>query len=103
MIDLIKNQILESIEVKKNLLDTSLSDIELAVSLMITSIRNKGKILWCGNGGSAADASAALPPFPHHNIFPLFLIEVIIRLTASSISDKEVSKRFFFTSILSSI
>ena len=46
MIDLIKNQILESIEVKKNLLDTSLSDIEQAVSLMITSIRNKGKILW---------------------------------------------------------
>jgi D-sedoheptulose 7-phosphate isomerase len=56
MINLIKNQILESIEVKTNLLGSSLSDIEEAANIMITSIRNKGKILWCGNGGSAADA-----------------------------------------------
>jgi len=56
MISLIKNQILESIEVKTNLLNTSLTNIEEAVNLMITSIKNKGKILWCGNGGSAADA-----------------------------------------------
>ena len=56
MINIIKNQILESIEVKTNLLGTSLPDIEEAANIMITSIRNKGKILWCGNGGSAADA-----------------------------------------------
>ena len=56
MINLIKNQILESIEVKTNLLGSSLSDIEEAANIMITSIRNKGKILWCGNCGSAADA-----------------------------------------------
>ena len=56
MINLIKNQILESIEVKTNILGSSLSDIEEAANIMITSIRNKGKILWCGNGGSAADA-----------------------------------------------
>ena len=56
IINLIKNQILESIEVKTNLLGSSLSDIEEAANIMIPSIRNKGKILWCGNGGSAADA-----------------------------------------------
>ena len=31
-------------------------DIKSAASIMIDSIRNSGKILWCGNGGSAADA-----------------------------------------------
>jgi hypothetical protein len=41
MINLIKNQILESIEVKTNLLGSSLSDIEEAANIMITSIRNK--------------------------------------------------------------
>ena len=56
MINLIKNQILDSIAVKTNLLNTSLTHIEEATKLMITSIRNNGKILWCGNGGSAADA-----------------------------------------------
>ena len=52
----IKEQILESISVKELTLDNCLNDIESAAEIMIASIRGGGKILWCGNGGSAADA-----------------------------------------------
>jgi D-sedoheptulose 7-phosphate isomerase len=56
MINKIEKQILESIEVKKGLIKKSLPKIEEAAKLMIKSIKNGGKVLWCGNGGSAADA-----------------------------------------------
>ena len=52
----IEEQIMESISVKELTLDTCLNDIGFAAEIMIASIRGGGKILWCGNGGSAADA-----------------------------------------------
>ena len=51
----IKEQILESISVKELTLDSCINDIGSAAEIMIASIRDGGKILWCGNGGSAAD------------------------------------------------
>ena len=56
MIKKIEKQIIESIEVKKQIIKSCLPEINTAAKLMITSIRNGGKILWCGNGGSASDA-----------------------------------------------
>ena len=56
MIKKIEKQIQESIEVKRQLLKYCLTEIDEAARIMIMSIRNGGKILWCGNGGSAADA-----------------------------------------------
>ena len=52
----IKEQILTSAAVKTELAEACASDIENAAVLMINCIKNGGKILWCGNGGSAADA-----------------------------------------------
>ena len=52
----IKKQILTSAAVKKEMAESCVSDIEKAAILMISCIKNGGKILWCGNGGSAADA-----------------------------------------------
>ena len=52
----IEEQIMESISVKELTLDTCLNDIGSAAEIMIASIRDGGKILWCGNGGSAADS-----------------------------------------------
>ena len=56
MIEKIEKLIIESIEVKKQLIKKCLPEIDNAAQLMIMSIRNGGKILWCGNGGSASDA-----------------------------------------------
>jgi len=46
----------ESIETKKNLSEKTLNDILLSANKCISCIKNKGKILICGNGGSAADS-----------------------------------------------
>ena len=56
MIEKIKSQISESILVKEAVLNLCVEDMSSAASIMIRSLQNGGKILWCGNGGSAADA-----------------------------------------------
>ena len=52
----IKNQILESAKIKNEMVNNGIESIEKAAQLLIESVKDGGKILWCGNGGSAADA-----------------------------------------------
>lgn len=54
----IKNIIKESIGVKELILSDEelISNIEKAAQIIVDCYRNKGKVLFCGNGGSAADA-----------------------------------------------
>mgnify|MGYP001266509121 CR=1 FL=1 len=58
MIEIFKKEIIESIEVKQLLLDSSnnLIVLEKLVIECIKSIKNGGKIIFCGNGGSFADS-----------------------------------------------
>lgn len=58
MIDrqMIINQIRESADVKNTMIVASVEDIEKAAEMMVATVQNGNKILWCGNGGSAADA-----------------------------------------------
>ncbi|MEJ2596377.1 MAG: SIS domain-containing protein, partial [bacterium] len=53
-----KQIIINSIEVKKQILESEelISDIERAAQLAVETFRAGGKVLFCGNGGSAADA-----------------------------------------------
>ena len=55
---LIEERIKESIEVKKRILEDKnlLSKIKTAAEIIVNSLKNGGKIILCGNGGSAADA-----------------------------------------------
>ena len=52
----IKKQVEESILTKHLLIESGLKDIEEAAGLLIDAVNTSKKILWCGNGGSAADA-----------------------------------------------
>ena len=52
----IKKVIQRSILVKEKIIKSCINDIQLASDTMYESIKNGNKILWCGNGGSAADA-----------------------------------------------
>ena len=52
----IKKDILENIKMNEIIIEDCLFSIEEAASTMIDCIKNSGKIMWCGNGGSAADA-----------------------------------------------
>lgn len=55
---LIKERIRESIRTKQALIDSSelLNSIEQTADLVIDTLKRGGKILLCGNGGSASDA-----------------------------------------------
>ena len=46
----------ENNAVMTQMLDECAGDIKEACTLSISSIKNDKKIIWCGNGGSAADA-----------------------------------------------
>jgi D-sedoheptulose 7-phosphate isomerase len=48
----------ESVEVKQSLLasDAVISTVENVVQLVVSAFRSGSKVLFCGNGGSAADA-----------------------------------------------
>ncbi len=58
MIDFIKGKLQSSIDLKTSLLGNKhiLQAVESIVSDIVTCYREGGKVLWCGNGGSAADA-----------------------------------------------
>jgi D-sedoheptulose 7-phosphate isomerase len=49
-------QLEESAETKKQTIETCRQPVARAVELILGSIRNRGKLILCGNGGSAADA-----------------------------------------------
>lgn len=53
---LVKTIIGKSIETKKKFSEKPLENIILAANKCISCIKNRGKILICGNGGSAADS-----------------------------------------------
>ena len=52
----VENTILENIDVQKKLLEKTIDPIIRAAKQIGITIRKGGKILLCGNGGSAADA-----------------------------------------------
>ncbi len=56
MKDIILASLKESIDTKKYLLENEIQAIELCGVKLAEHINNKGKVLLCGNGGSAADA-----------------------------------------------
>lgn len=54
----IENTILDSIALKKKLLDDKsfVSKMNEIIKVCVNSLQNGGKLLFCGNGGSASDA-----------------------------------------------
>ncbi|MEN6295725.1 MAG: SIS domain-containing protein, partial [Chloroherpetonaceae bacterium] len=54
--DKIENSIRESIDTKQKVLAQLSEKIEVIGLSLTNSIRNGGKIMFCGNGGSAADS-----------------------------------------------
>lgn len=56
MRDRIQEILLESIQVKEELLRTNVGQIKDIAELIIEALRKNGKVILCGNGGSAADS-----------------------------------------------
>jgi len=67
----IKNQLLESAKIKRQLSIDSLAIIREIAEVCVKSTKNSGKIMFCGNGGSAADSQH-------------LAAELVVRLTAKT-------------------
>ena len=52
----IEQSLKESAQTKLDILDTCKNEIEEAIEALAESVKNGGKIMLCGNGGSAADS-----------------------------------------------
>ena len=77
MKDFIKSKIRASVDLKTSLLsnDAILDTVNAVVNDIIACYRNDGKVLWAGNGGSAADAqhlAAELSGRFYYDRAPLF-------------------------------
>lgn len=71
----LKNKIDYHIKVKKSLLTIN-NQINKSIQVILGSLNKGGKIMFCGNGGSAADAQHLAAEFivrlrPHVNRFPI--------------------------------
>jgi D-sedoheptulose 7-phosphate isomerase len=58
MISFIQSKLKTSIELKTAVMNNQaiLNAVDEAVTKITAAYKNKGKVMWCGNGGSAADA-----------------------------------------------
>jgi D-sedoheptulose 7-phosphate isomerase len=58
MTDLIRKRLQASIDLKTKVMqdETLINSTQRIVEAIITCYKNDGKVLWCGNGGSAADS-----------------------------------------------
>lgn len=77
MIQILKARLQASIDLKTSLLtnDTILNTVQSIVNEIVTCYKNDGKVLWAGNGGSAADSqhlSAELSGRFYYDRPPLF-------------------------------
>ena len=54
--NIIKNKLLESIEVKKKVFEKNIPNIIDASNICIKGLKKGGKLIFCGNGGSASDS-----------------------------------------------
>lgn len=53
---IIENKIIESINVKKKIIKSSIPEIINASKICISGLKKGGKLIFCGNGGSASDS-----------------------------------------------
>jgi len=56
MKSIIHSEFIEHLKTSQNTMDSLIENIEIAAKICIKSLKNNGKILIFGNGGSAADA-----------------------------------------------
>jgi len=85
MQNIIKNNFLESIQAKQNIIRENLPELEKAAKLMINALKNGKKILVCGNGGSAADSQHIAAEFVNKFNFERKCLPAIALTTDTSI------------------
>ena len=103
----LKSKILDSISAKKSLIKNS-TKIEKGIKKIFESISNDGKILLCGNGGSAADAQHLAAEFlvrlrPHINRDSYPAISLAMDTSTLTATGNDIGFNSIFSRTLSSL
>ena len=103
----LKLKILDSISAKKSLIKNSVK-IEKSIKKIFESISNDGKILLCGNGGSAADAQHLAAEFlvrlrPHINRDSYPAISLAMDTSTLTATGNDINFNSIFSRPLSSL
>ena len=103
----LKSKILDSISAKKSLIKNSVK-IEKSIKKIFESISNDGKILLCGNGGSAADAQHLAAEFlvrlrPHINRDSYPAISLAMDTSTLTATGNDINFNSIFSRTLSSL
>ena len=103
----LKSKILESISAKKSLIKNSVK-IEKSIKKIFESISNDGKILLCGDGGSAADAQHLAAEFlvrlrPHINRDSYPAISLAMDTSTLTATGNDINFNSIFSRTLSSL
>jgi D-sedoheptulose 7-phosphate isomerase len=83
--DFIRDIIQESIRIKQAILDEKLEDIIRATEIIIGAFKNKRKVLFFGNGGSASDAQHLAAEFINRFLFDRPALPAIALTTDTSV------------------
>ncbi|MBN2372245.1 D-sedoheptulose 7-phosphate isomerase [bacterium] len=85
MEDIIRRLILESIQVKHAFLEKSVEDVAKAANIIIDALKDGKKVLFFGNGGSAADAQHLAGEFVNRFLYDRPALPGIALTTDSSV------------------
>lgn len=108
MLDLIKGQIEASIKTKELVLadDNLQKELSVMIDACLSSLRNGGKIIFCGNGGSFADAQHLSAEFTSRFMFdraPLPSLALATNGSTISAIGNDYGYEFIFSRELQSI
>ena len=104
-----KKNIRDSIEIKKKLSDKNIEKkIFLIVDILTNALNNGGKVLLCGNGGSAADAQHLAAELlvrlrPHVNRSPLPAISLAMDASTMTACSNDYSYKHMFSRMLQAL
>ena len=104
---ILKSKILESTSAKNSLIKNSVK-IEKGIKIIFQSISNNGKILLCGNGGSAADAQHLAAEFlvrlrPHINRDSYPAMSLAVDTSTLTATGNDIGFNSIFSRTLSSL
>lgn len=104
-----KKNIKDSIEIKKKLSNKNIEKkIFLIVDIITNALNNGGKVLLCGNGGSAADAQHLAAELlvrlrPHVNRLPLPAISLAMDASTMTACSNDYSYKHMFSRMLQAL
>ncbi len=105
MVDFLQSKIKNSINLKTELLNNTqlLTSVNNLINDIITCYKNDGKVLWCGNGGSAADAqhlAAELSGKYYYDRPPLFSEALHVNTSYTTAVANDYGYDFIFSRLI---